>query len=399
MWMSLKTSSATKDSLKIDPALARGHLLNPAQMTVEHHFNKYVHPWLDELEPYQTGKPIEETARELGLEPSSIIKLASNENPLGPSPKAVAAMREALANSHLYPDGAGYYLRQAIANKHGLDIANVVLGNGSNEIIELLGHVLLGPGTNIVVAQHAFVVYKLMAQLQGAQCIEVPDPDFRHDLRAMRLAITPQTRLVFVANPNNPTGTTVTAEELDELIMLVPDWVTVVVDEAYYEFLRNPPDLLKHIRYGRNVVLMRTFSKSQGLAGLRIGYGLMPPHIAGWLQRVRQPFNANLIAQIGALASLNDQEHQIRTRQLIDTERAKLQTALGEMGVRTIPSEANFLLMYVGDGDAVFKALLRKGIIVRAMSSYKLPEWIRVTIGTPDQNARFLRELRTVLGL
>ncbi len=361
-------------------------------------FDSEVHPWLSSLQPYQTGKPIEETAREFGLDPSGIIKLASNENPLGPSPKAVAAMRDALEKCHLYPDGSGYYLRDAIARKHGLDIANVVLGNGSNEIIELLGHVMLGPGKNIVTAEHAFVVYKLMAQLQGAECIEVPDPDFRHDLRAMRQAITPQTRLVFVANPNNPTGTTVTPDELDELIMLAPSWVTIVVDEAYFEFLSNPPDLLKHIRYGRNVVVMRTFSKSQGLAGLRVGYGLMPSHIAAWLQRVRQPFNVNLIAQAGALACLQDEEHQLRTRQLVDSQRAAMEKSLQDMGVRTIPSEANFLLVHVGNGDAVFQKLLRKGIIVRAMSSYKLPEWIRVTIGTAEQNARFIAELRIALG-
>jgi histidinol-phosphate aminotransferase len=366
-------------------------------MHLQHHFETGVHPWLNRLTPYQTGKPIDETARELGLDPATIVKLASNENPLGPSPRAVEAMKKALEKCHIYPDGSGYYLRKAIAEKLGLDIENIVLGNGSNEIIELLGHVLLKPGTNIIAAEHAFVVYKLMAQLQGADCIEVPDPDFKHDLRAMREAITPSTRLIFVANPNNPTGTAVSPEELDELIMLVPHWVTVVVDEAYYEFLENPPDLIKHIRYGRNVVVMRTFSKTQGLAGLRIGYGAMPTHISRWLQRVRQPFNANLIAQVGALASLNDHEHLQKTVNLIKSERSKMQAALAELGIKTVPSQANFLLMEVGDGNAVFRALLQHGVIVRAMESYKLPAWIRVTIGLPTENERFLQELKKVL--
>ncbi len=366
-------------------------------MKITHHFDEIVHEWLYKLTPYQTGKPIEETARELGVEPGSIVKLASNENPLGPSPRAQEAIQQMLLKCHIYPDGSGYHLRKAIAEKHDLDIDNVVLGNGSNEIIELLGHVLLRPGTNIITAEHAFVVYKLIAQLQGADCIEVPDPDFKPDLRAMLNAITPETRLIFIANPNNPTGTALEPEEIDELIMLIPPTVVVVIDEAYYEFLDNPPDILKHIRFGRNVVLMRTFSKTHGLAGIRIGYGLMPKFLSQWVQRVRQPFNTNVFAQAAALAALNDEEHVQKTVALIKAERAKMQQALAEMGLKTVSSQANFLLLEVGNGNEVFRALLHKGVIVRTMDSYKLPSWIRVSIGLPEHNQKFLEALKSIL--
>ncbi len=355
-------------------------------------------PQLRDLVAYEPGKPIEDVAREIGLKPEEIIKLASNENPLGPSPAAVAAMRDALERAHFYPDGGGYYLREAIAEKFGLKRENVILGNGSNEIIEFIGHAFLQPGAEIITAEHAFVVYKLMATLFGATTVEIPDPDFTHDLEAMADAITPATREIFVANPNNPTGTLVGQDALDRFVERVPERVVIVFDEAYYEFLEEPVDTLKFVREGRpNVIVLRTFSKIQGLAGLRIGYGLGATDLITVLHKTRQPFNANAIAQAGALAGLADDAHQSKTRRLTIAGRRRLEAAFAEMGLEYVPSQANFVLVKVGDGDAIFQALMQRGIIVRSMTSYKLPEWIRVSVGTPEQNERFLADLPAVL--
>ncbi len=353
--------------------------------------------WVCDLVPYEPGKPIEETARELGLEPDEIIKLASNENPLGPSPKAQAAMQAEIARAHLYPDGGGYKLRAALAGKYEVAFENVVLGNGSNEIIELLCHSFMKPGAALIAAEHAFVVYKLMATLFGADYIEVPDPGYVHDLEAMAAAITPETRLVFIANPNNPTGTLVGQEEIDRFVDALPDHVIAVFDEAYYEFLPEPPDTLKHVRAGKNVVVMRTFSKAQGLSALRIGYGITTAEIAGLLNRSRQPFNANAIAQAAALAAIQDEEHIQATVKNNAEGLAFFENAFRERGWEFVPSFANFTLVNVGDGDRVFSELLKKGVIVRAMRGYKLPEWVRISIGTPAQNERCLAELDTLL--
>ena len=354
-------------------------------------------PQLATLIPYEPGKPIEDVARELGLDPGDIIKLASNENPLGPSPKAVEAMKKAAESANFYPDGGGYKLRGAIAEKCGLDRSNVVLGNGSNEIIEFVGHAFLQPGDDIIVADHAFVVYKLMATLFGANTIEVPDPGFVHDLEAMAAAVTPKTKQLFIANPNNPTGTLVGIDAIERLLDTVPDHVVVIIDEAYYEFLDTPPDTLKFVREGRNVVVLRTFSKIQGLAALRIGYGLAPTHIAEVLQKTRQPFNANAIAQEGALAGLLDTEHQAKTKAITDEGRDYFQQTFAEMGLEYIPSYANFVLLKVGDGDEIFQKMMGRGVIVRAMRGYKLPEWIRISVGTMDQNRRCIEVLKEVL--
>jgi histidinol-phosphate aminotransferase len=356
-------------------------------------------PWLNDIVSYIPGKPIDDVARELGLPPEKIVKLASNENPIGPSPKAVAAMAEALKKAHFYPDGGAYHLRNAIADKFGLDISNVILGNGSNEIIEFLGHAFLQPGDNIIVADHAFVIYKIMAHLFGASAIEVPDPRLTADVDAMVRAITSRTKLIYLANPNNPTGTMVSATELQRLIDHAPKGVAVVLDEAYYEFLPNPPDTLRYVQETQNVILLRTFSKIQGLASLRIGYGLAHPDLIRLLHKTRQPFNANAIAQVGAIAGLQDDEHQEKTRALTLEGVALLQSEFEKRGLEYVPSSANFVLVRVGNGKEIFEKLLRRGMIVRATGEYKLPEWIRVSVGTMEQNRRFLTDLDAVMGI
>lgn len=359
----------------------------------------YANAQLKDLVTYKPGKPIEELARERGLKPEDIIKLASNENPLGPSPKAVEAMTKALGEAHIYPDGFGFKLRDAIAKKFGVAIEQTVLGNGSNEIIEFIGHAFLKPGDNVVTAEHAFVVYKLMATLFGADTIEVPDPGFKHDLDAMLAAITPHTKELFIANPNNPTGTIVSMEELERFMARVPEHVVVVIDEAYYEFMDNPPDTMKFVREGRNVILLRTFSKIQGLAGLRIGYGIGPEHLISVIHKTRQPFNANAIAQAAAVAGLQDEEHQALTKRITDEGRELFQSTFEQLGLEYVPSHANFVLVKVGDGQDVFQKMLDLGVIVRSMVEYKLPEWIRISIGTPEQNKQCISSLKKVLGL
>ncbi len=354
-------------------------------------------PFICDLVAYEPGKPIEETARELGLDPASIVKVASNENPLGPSPLAKVAMREAIEQSHIYPDGGGYKLRSAIAEKLGFGIENIILGNGSNEIIELLCHTFLNRDAELIAAKHAFVVYKLMATLFGAKYVEVEDPDFIHDLEAMAAAVTENTRLVFVANPNNPTGTQVTQEAIDKFIDSLPDHVVAVFDEAYFEFLDTPPDVLKHVHAGKNVIVLRTCSKIHGLAALRIGYGIAPAPLANLLQKARQPFNTNAIAQAGALAALNDDEHIENTRAINREGLAFYEKAFAERSLKFVPSVANFILVEVGDGDLVFKEMLKQGVIVRAMRGYKLPGWVRISIGTPSENQRALEVLDIVL--
>src|SRR5213592_1564173 len=273
---------------------------------------------LRDITVYEAGKPIEETARELGVDPEAIIKLASNENPLGPSPKAVQAMRAALDNAHLYPDGSGFCLCKAIAIKLGLAPENIILGNGSNEVIEFLGYAFLDAERQdeVVASEYAFVVYKLITTSFGAHLIEVPSPVYQQDLEAMLKAITRKTRLIFIPNPNNPTGTLISQRAIDSFISRVPEKVIVVFDEAYFEFLTDPPDTLRFVREGRNIIVLRTFSKIHGLAGLRIGYAIARPDVIEVLHRTRQPFNVNSIAQAGALAALEDDAHLLETKRV-----------------------------------------------------------------------------------
>ncbi len=354
-------------------------------------------PQLRDLAVYEPGKPIEETARELGADANSIIKLASNENPLGPSPKAREAMRGAIETAHLYPDGGGYYVTRALSEKLGVPADHIILGNGSNEIIEFIGHAFLRPGANIITPEHAFIAYKIIAKVFGAQTIEVPAPGFRQDLEGILKAITPDTRAVFIANPNNPTGALIEQKAIDSFMAQVPERLVVVFDEAYFEYVDEPADALKFVREGRNVVVLRTFSKIHGLASVRLGYGIAHPDLIKVLQKTREPFNVNGLAQAAAVAALGDEEHQRATKSLTDEGRAYLQKEFAEMGLPFVPSGGNFVLVKVGEGATVFRELLQRRIIVRALKGYALPEWIRVSVGTMDQNRACIRALRDVL--
>jgi histidinol-phosphate aminotransferase len=356
-------------------------------------------PVLNNLPVYQPGRPIEEVARELGLDPAGIIKLASNENPLGPSRLGLAAMRQALKQVNLYPDGNAFYLKQKLAAKLGVTPANLILGNGSNEVIEFIGHALLAPGAEVVVSQYCFAVYPIVTALFGAKLVVVPAKNHAHDLDAMLAAITPNTRIVFVANPNNPTGTTAGREELARFVNAVPSNVLLALDEAYIEFLNEPLDLLPEIRNGGkpNLLLMRTFSKIYGLAGLRIGYGIGHPDFIAALEKIRQPFNINSVAQAGALAALDDTKHVEKTRKVNSRGLRLYARTFRKLKLEFIPSQANFILVRVGDGQRVFGELQKLGVIVRPMGGYQLPEWIRISIGTPKENKRCLEALKNVL--
>jgi histidinol-phosphate aminotransferase len=358
-----------------------------------------INPALKDLPVYQPGRPIEEAARELGMPPEDIIKMASNENPLGPSPLAVTAMRKVLDSINLYPDGNAFYLKQKLATKLAVQPTNLILGNGSNEIIELIGHALLEPGTEVVVSQYCFAVYPLVTLMFGAKLVTVPAKNYGHVLPAMLRAVTPRTRVIFVANPNNPTGTLAPAGEITDLINKVPNHVLLAMDEAYIEFLDKPQHLVPLIISGEkpNLLLMRTFSKILGLAGLRIGYGVGHPDVIAALEKARQPFNINSVAQAGALAALDDEEHVRQTRSNNAAGLKFFSEAFRRLALEFIPSSANFILVRVGDGQRVFEELQKLGVIVRPMGGYQLGEWIRISIGTPEQNQRCLESLTKVL--
>lgn len=354
----------------------------------------HVHPDIQSLSPYVPGKPIDELQRELGL--TRVIKLASNENPLGPSPKAVAALAGAHETLHRYPDGGAYRLRQAIAERWKVASDQVILGNGSDEILGLLARTFLAPGDEAVMADHTFVIYKMEVTAAHGTPVVVPLVNWTHDLEGMARAITGRTRLLFVCNPNNPTGTMVPADAISRLMASVPQDVIVVFDEAYYEYVRDPrfPDSIAYVKAGRNAIVLRTFSKIYGLAGLRVGYGISTPEITNFLNRVRPPFNANSLAQRAALAALGDDEHVARSRTVNAAGMEQLGNGLKALGFAPVPSEANFLYFDVKrDGRQVFEALLREGIIVRHIEGTML----RVTVGQVEENTAFLQALRKVL--
>jgi histidinol-phosphate aminotransferase len=350
------------------------------------------------IAPYEPGKPIEELERELGI--GNVIKLASNENPLPPSERVLAAIAEALPQLNRYPDGSGYVLRQALARRHGVTDDHIILGNGSHDLIELLARAFLRAGEEAVIPHPSFVVYPMIVQAVGGIRVVVTLRDHRIDLEAMARAITPMTKMVFIANPNNPTATIVTADEVEHFMARVPDKVIVVFDEAYVEFAQGPdlPDMLAYLKHGRRVVVLRTFSKAASLAGLRVGYGIADPDCLALLNRIRQPFNVNALAQVAALAALDDEAHVLECLRMIEAGRHFLSDEFTALGLKHVPSRANFILVDVGRsaGD-IFHWLLKEGVIVRPMTSFGMESALRVTIGTPQENRRFVKALKKVL--
>ncbi len=354
------------------------------------------------LVPYSPGKPVAEVERELGI--TGIIKLASNENSLGPSPKAVEAMHQFALKMHIYPDARSFELSNALASALEVDPACVVLGNGSDDIIHLLGITFLEPGDEVIQAHPSFVRYEAAAILNNAPCHMVPlTSDWIHDLEAMAAKVNANTRLIFITNPNNPTGTIVSQEALDRFFECVPERAVVVIDEAYYEYAANRegyPETLRYVREGRNVVVLRTFSKAYGLAGLRVGYGIMPPDIANWLNHTREPFNVNLMAQEAALAALSDTEHVDKTVEMNEAGKQMLYRTFEEMGLGYTPTFANFIWFDSGKNSrAVFQALLHEGVIIRTGDIFGAPSHLRVTVGTDAENAKFVNALKKVLPL
>ena len=351
------------------------------------------------IAPYEPGKPTEELERELGI--ADAIKLASNENPLGPSDRVQKALIAALPHLNRYPDGSGHYLRQALAKKHGVSIDQVVLGNGSNELIELIVRTFLRPGDEAVVPHPSFMVYPMIVQAAGGIRVMVMLKDYRLDLEAMARAITPMTKIVFIANPNNPSATIVTRDEVEHFMSRVPERTIVVFDEAYIEFAMGPdfPDTLAHVKQGRKVVVLRTFSKAASLAGLRVGYGVTDADAIALMNRIRQPFNVNALAQVAALAALDDESHVMECVRMIEAGRHYLYDEFNALGIKYVPSRANFILVDVGHSASdVFQRLLKEGVIVRPMTPFGMESALRVTVGTPEENRRFVKALKAVLG-
>jgi len=350
------------------------------------------------IAPYVPGKPIEALEREYGI--SDSVKLASNENPLGPSPKAVAAIRGALDGLHRYPDGGAYRLTRRLADHLKVAPEAIVLGNGSDEILGMLARVLLCSGDEAVIPRPSFLMYEITVRAAGAGCVFVPLKERVVDLDATAAAVTDRTRLVFVCNPNNPTGTVVTEAQFSAFMDRIPESVVVVLDEAYLEFVRDPDCVrgLSMLAAGRPVVSLRTFSKAYGLAGLRVGYGVMPEELAELLQRVRMPFNVNSLAQAGALAALDDQDFLRQSVAQVHTGLVFLFDELQKIGISCFPTEANFFLIDAGrDADAVFERLLEEGVIVRSMAGYGYPSFIRVNVGADAENRRLIAALAKVL--
>jgi histidinol-phosphate aminotransferase len=355
-------------------------------------------PGIETIHPYQGGKPIEEVQREFGID--DIIKLASNENSLGPSPLAKEAIKHAAAQVHLYPDGNAYYFKIELAEHLGVSPDCLIFGNGSNDVLQIVGETYIAPGDEVIYSESAFVVYMLVSKICGAKSVVTPKRDYAHDLDAMADAITDATKVIFIANPNNPTGTMSAKDETERLMERVPDDVLVVFDEAYYEYVERPdyPQTLPYVEEARNVIITRTFSKIYGLAGLRIGYGIAKPATIEMMNRVRQPFNCNLIAQAAGRAALNDTDHVRRSLQLNAVGKVYLYEALQQIGLEYVETEGNFILVQLGrSGQEVSDALMGKGVIVRPMAAYGFPNAVRVTIGKPDENERFIAALQEVL--
>jgi histidinol-phosphate aminotransferase len=355
--------------------------------------------YIRSLAAYQPGKPTSELAREMGLAEAGIVKLASNENPLGPSPRARAAIDGALGELARYPDGNGFDLKRALRHQYGVEESRIVLGSGSNDVLELVAHAFLAPGTSAVCAQHAFAVYPLATQTAGAASIVVPAREFGHDPPAMAAAVREDTRVLWIANPNNPTGTFAPAEELRALLERVPRRVVVVLDEAYNEYLPDAlrVDTTRWLELFPNLVITRTFSKAYGLASLRVGYALAHPEAADLMNRVRMPFNVNSLAQVAAVAALEDRDFVVRSRLLNHAGQRQLAEGFRRLQLDFIPSYGNFVSVRVGAAGAVYQRLLEQGVIVRPIAAYALPEHLRVTVGLESENARFLAALERAL--
>jgi len=358
-----------------------------------------VPPYVASLQPYVPGKPIEEVEREYGV--SNVAKLASNENALGPSPRALAAAREACSRVNLYPDGSAFYLRKALAMKLGVAPEEVVVGNGSNEVLELVVRTFLGPDDETLTSASSFVVYRLATQAHGRRCIEAPMQDHHYDLDAIAARLSPRTKVIFLANPDNPNGTWFGKAALDRFLAAVPGHVLVVLDEAYVEYVATAdfPDGLEVRKRHPNVVVVRTFSKIYGLAGLRLGYGVASREIVEYLDRVREPFNVNLVVQAAGIAALEDAEHLARSRALVEGERPFVADALRALGATVWPSQTNFVLAdFPGrPGKDLFEALLREGVVVRPMGGYGFPTAQRITLGTRAENRKLLAALGKAL--
>lgn len=352
-----------------------------------------------ELAPYVPGKPIEEVERELK---THAIKLASNENPLGPSPLAVEAAKKALANSNRYPDGSGFYLREALSKKHSIPAENIILGNGSTELIDLAARLVLRPGDCGVSSYGSFPLYYIAIRATGARLVETPLRNFAFDLEAMAGELPPETKIIYLANPNNPTGTMFTAEEFDAFLARVPDHVLVVIDEAYCDYIENPnySRSIEIVRRGRDLIVLRTFSKAHGLAGLRIGYGVGPAELFNEMNKIRGPFNTSGVAQAAALAALDDHAHVRRSVESNRAGLAQLGAGLANLGIRFIPSVTNFLFLNFDlETESLSEELLRRGVIVRPMRWMGFPNAIRVSVGTHEENETFLRTLEKVYPL
>jgi len=351
------------------------------------------------IAPYQGGKPISELAREMGLNEADIVKLASNENPLGMSPKAQMALEEAICEIARYPDGNSFVLRDAVSRKYGVQSAQIVFGNGSNDILELAARAFLTTGDEAIYSQHAFAVYPLVTQAVGATGVVVPAVDFGHDLPGFLKAITPKTKLIFVANPNNPTGTLISKTDLKTFLQQVPKHVLVVLDEAYDEYLSSvdKSEAIAWLTEFENLIISRTFSKAYGLAGLRVGFGLMHATLADLMNRVRQPFNVNSLAQVAATVSLQDEDFVARSYAANQAGMAQITQGLEQLGLSYIPSYGNFVSFKVTNASAVNQALLKSGVIVRPVANYEMPDYLRVSIGLFGENARFLEVLENIL--
>lgn len=356
-------------------------------------------PEIFNLKPYVPGKPIEEVQRELGID--DIIKLASNENPLGPSPLGQKAFSEIVDKLHIYPDANCFRLKQKLSQMLDYDPQGLLVGNGSDELLKLLAETFLNPGDEIIFAQPSFAEYEFTATIMGATSVKVPLKDFKHDLDAMLAAITPRTKMLYICNPNNPTGTIVTAEEIDSFMARVPQDVLIVFDEAYYEYVESPSYVsgIKYVKDGRNAVVLRTFSKIYGLAALRVGYGITTPDIAAAVERVTEPFNVNTPAQVAATAALDDKEHLEQSRIVNQAGKNYLYEEFEKLQLKYLKTEANFIFVDTGkDSQVVFQELLKQGIIIRSGDIFGYPTYIRVTVGNEKENARFIKGLKKILG-